>query len=468
MVEQTVTFTAHVTGAIGLVGSPTGTVTFQNGSMQLGTATLDSKGTGTFSTSSLAVGMYPIVAMYSGDANFTSSTSTVVILDIVPTGSQTSSTTTLKIVPNPAMLGQTITFTAKVTGGTGLIGGATGTVTFYNGTTQFGTATLDSSFSTATFTSSSFDIGTYSITAAYSGDSNFAPSSSPAMSLVVVPVGTLTPTTTTLTSSAPNTDFGTNVIFTATVSGGFGSSPTGTVDFLDGTTTLGTGTLSNGRATLSTSSLSVGTHSITAQYSGDSTFAGSTSSVLIETINNSSTPTFILSINPSTVTVKQGNSGTATITLTPSGGFNQEVTFICSGLPLYAQCKFTPPTITPDGTNTSVTVVMTVTTNVSTALLRRPMFHRGGPLLADLVAFFSVGMLGLVQVGVRRKKRSGRRAKVVTWLLLSLCVLGALWLVACGGSSNSNVMTPTGMTNVTVAGSTSAGAQTTSYTLIVE
>ena len=62
--------------------------------------------------------------------------------------------------------------------------------------------------------------------------------------------------------------------FTATITG---IGATGTVTFQDGGTVLGSGTLNNGTATYSTSDLSVGSHFITAVYSGDANFAGSTS-----------------------------------------------------------------------------------------------------------------------------------------------------------------------------------------------
>ena len=67
------------------------------------------------------------------------------------------------------------------------------------------------------------------------------------------------------------------------------SPPTGTVTFsADGTPLGGAQPLnSNGIATFTTSTLSVGTHSITAVYSGDSNFAQSTSSPLIQTIVSS-------------------------------------------------------------------------------------------------------------------------------------------------------------------------------------
>jgi hypothetical protein len=55
--------------------------------------------------------------------------------------------------------------------------------------------------------------------------------------------------------------------------------PTGTVNFLNGTTNLGTQTLVNGQAAFSTSELSSGAHTITASYSGDSTFTGAHTSL---------------------------------------------------------------------------------------------------------------------------------------------------------------------------------------------
>jgi hypothetical protein len=62
------------------------------------------------------------------------------------------------------------------------------------------------------------------------------------------------------------------------------SSATGTVTYYQGTTTHGTGTLSSGTATLSTSFPTAGTYSLTAAYSGDSTYAASTSSALSYTV----------------------------------------------------------------------------------------------------------------------------------------------------------------------------------------
>jgi hypothetical protein len=70
---QTVTFTATISPS-----TATGTVQFLDGGNLIGTGTV-SAGTASFATSSLATGSNNITATYSGDANNTSSTSTVLV-----------------------------------------------------------------------------------------------------------------------------------------------------------------------------------------------------------------------------------------------------------------------------------------------------------------------------------------------------------------------------------------------------
>jgi Bacterial Ig-like domain (group 3) len=161
----TVTFTATVT----TTGShlPTGTVTFNDGTTQLGTATLNGSQVATFQTSTLAVGTHSITAVYGGDANNAGSTSTV--LSQVITAITT--TTALTANPNPAAYGAPVTFTATVST-TGSIK-PTGTVTFNDGTTALGMGTLNGSqVATYTTTSTQLAVGANSITAVYAGDAN--------------------------------------------------------------------------------------------------------------------------------------------------------------------------------------------------------------------------------------------------------------------------------------------------------
>jgi hypothetical protein len=472
-VGETIVFTAKVlatTGSLGIV--PTGTVTFYSGSTQLGTATLDSNGVGTYSTSSLAIGVYFTKAVYSGDHMYEGSTSPLVLLTVYQGGANTPTSTSLTIQPDPAMMGQTVTFSARVSGGTGALGQVSGTVTFYNATTQMALATVAVDTSgLATYGSSSFDVGTYSIIAAYSGDSKYQPSGSPAVPLKINPQGVLTPTTTTVTSSNPNSDFGSTVIFFASVSGGIGGSyPTGTITFLDGATTLGTGTLSNGSASYSTSTLSIGTHSITAQYSGDADFEASTSNAFTQTVSFSSgSSTFVVNVNPSALTLTAGSSGTTVVTVTPAGGFNQQISFTCSGLPIYATCSFSPAKVSPDGSNTPLTSTLTINTNVGSSWLRPGNLPFGRSLPTELATLLSPVLFGVCGIGAaRRSNRRGKRGVTRAALFMAgLCVLISLWFVSCGGSGTKR-LTPTGNSTVTVVGSSSSQGQSTTFSLTVQ
>jgi hypothetical protein len=175
---QILTLTADVQGT----GStaPGGTVSFLSGSTPLGTAPLNSSGVATLTITTLSVGTYSLTAQYAGNASFLSSTSGAVSVTVSSQAAAT--TTTLTASPNPVLAGQTLTLTAAVQG----IGNIapTGTVNFLNGSALLGTATLNSS-GVATLTTTSLAAETYSLTAQYSGDVSFLPSTSSAVSLTV-------------------------------------------------------------------------------------------------------------------------------------------------------------------------------------------------------------------------------------------------------------------------------------------
>ncbi|MEI6042799.1 MAG: M4 family metallopeptidase [Chloroflexota bacterium] len=111
-------------------------------------------------------------------------------------------------------------------------------------------------------------------------------------------------TTTSLTTSINPSSAGYNVTFSSRVNPYNSSAytPSGFVYFYDGTTLLGSGNLSGGLATFSTSSLTIGSHNITAVYSGDSLFQGSTSTILTQVcVKALTTNQLTSSANPSAV-----------------------------------------------------------------------------------------------------------------------------------------------------------------------
>jgi hypothetical protein len=281
---QSVTFTATVIPQGS--GTATGTLTFSDNSMTLGTSPLNG-GMATFATPALAVGLHSINAVYSGDSNFTGSTSNT--LSQVVT--KAKATTTLLSSMNPSVFGKTVSFTATVSS---LAGTPTGKIEFLSGTTVLGTLTLTSG--SAKYTTAKLRPGANSITAVYEGDSNNRVSTSAPLNQMV-----LAPTTTTLTSSPDSSAYGRVVVFTATVTPSIGAPPDGeTVSFKNGATILGTGTLSGGTASFSTSTLVVGTKVITAIYGGDTSFAASKSELLSQVIcKATSTATLVSSLTSS-------------------------------------------------------------------------------------------------------------------------------------------------------------------------
>lgn len=78
-----VTFTATVSVTAPGAGTPTGTVTFKDGTATLGTGTVSTTGgitTATFSTSTLSEGSHSITAAYEGDTNFNLCTSSTALV----------------------------------------------------------------------------------------------------------------------------------------------------------------------------------------------------------------------------------------------------------------------------------------------------------------------------------------------------------------------------------------------------
>jgi sugar lactone lactonase YvrE len=67
--------TLTATVASTTTGTPTGTVSFYNGTTLLGTSSLNSSGVATFTSATLAVGSYSVTGVYNGDSNYSTSTS---------------------------------------------------------------------------------------------------------------------------------------------------------------------------------------------------------------------------------------------------------------------------------------------------------------------------------------------------------------------------------------------------------
>jgi Bacterial Ig-like domain (group 3)/FG-GAP-like repeat/FG-GAP repeat len=341
------------------------------------------------------------------------------------------SSTALKSSLPHSVAGQSVTFTATITGSPvkGVTTTPTGTITFFNGTTQLG-APVPISSGTASLSTTALPVGTDSITAQYSGDTNYVPTTSAALPQVV---GQATSSTATPTSSVNPSALGQAVTFSTTVTStvsGDSLVPTGTVNFNDGATLLGPGTLnSSGVAAFTTSKLAAGTHSITAVYAGDTNFTGSTSGALSQVVSSTALPaSYTLTATPTTQTVSAGSSATYSIKVNPTN-YTGTVTFACpTTLPTGVTCTPPGPSAPPYAAGT----LTLKTTAATTAMMAPPanQRHSDPTLWASLMG---VGMLGMVLAGDWKKRN--RRALGIVLLVVALAMIMAL--AGCGGGSSS-------------------------------
>jgi hypothetical protein len=303
--------------------------------------------------------------------------------------------------------------------------------------------TFTESFTTTATTTS--NVGTYPIvpTAAGANLSNYT---------VVTNDGTLTVTqagsTTTLAVNSTSVSPGATVTLTATVASATTGTPTGTVSFYDGTTLLNTATLSGGIATYSTTSLATGSsNSMTAVYSGDTNFTGSsTASPIIVTVGGLD---FTIAVTPATQTGLSGTTFTYQVAVAPAVAgqpYPGAVTFTATGLPSGATATFSPTSVAAGAGST--TVSMAIATTTSSAAVQ-PL-STGRKLIPVALAF-----LLLPLAGTRRMRREGRRFGQMICLLL-LALGGIVATAALSGCGSNN------------GGFGKGGGQGTTYTIAVK
>ena len=322
--------------------------------------------------------------------------------------------------------------------------------------------------------------GQYSVTAGYSGDSTFAPSTSAGSS-----VFTVNPEASTTTLSVLSVDqngntipftggpFGSFVYLRADVKGASGYGyPTGTVGLNDTygsipgvTSELALNSQGNTATPAGIYTFDTGTHVISASYSGDVSFyPSSTTQAQTFTISAG----MFAAVNPSQAVVQisaPGVSGTTSAVVTNSTGFSGTISLACSGLPYEASCTFTPKTVTASGTFGSTSVGISITTTAPTTAANSKQ-------RSALPAVWIMGMGLIFSSVLLGGKRSFAR---MTFLLLALITVT---LVGCGGGGSSggggttgpppNSGTPAGTSNVVVTATSGSIVSQTGFTLVIQ
>ena len=374
---QSVTFTATVSANAPGAGTPTGKVAFKSGGTNIGgcgSVTITA-GVATCTTATLGVGSHAIVGAYAGSTNFQVSTSSV----LTQTVNQGATAMVVVSSVNPSVSGQTVPYTATVTVVAPAVGSLSGTVAFQDGgATLAGCGSKSLVAGTASCSVAYPGAGVHTITAVYSGNANFAGSTSPSVAQNVNPASTSTTAVTDVNPSV--TGQVVTVTATTTVMAPGTGAPTGTVDFQDGGIDI-TGCAAQpvsglGGATCVTTFASAGTHSITAIYSGDANFTGSTSPSVAQTVDQAPTASVAgASVNPSvtgqavtitaTVTVDAPGAGTPTGTIEFDNGGSAIAG--CDALPVSGSGTATCATSFPDAGTYPITVIYSGDANFSTS-----------------------------------------------------------------------------------------------------
>jgi Pro-kumamolisin, activation domain/Bacterial Ig-like domain (group 3) len=382
---------------------------------------------------------YTVKAHYAGDGTFGASDSAAVTVTVTPEPSTTTASALAfdlngKSLPiSNVPYGNFVYFRADVSGNSGF-GTPTGDVQFADGINILpGSLPLNSEGNTST-PQGVFRLtpGQHPIVANYGGDSSFNGSSSAAVNVTIAKGGT----TTSLSPSAATIGQGSSATLTAIIdTTSFGEYPAGTLSFSSGTTSLGTAAVfasglnpktgaDQGGTSFDMSVLPLGTNSITAQYSGDSNYAASTSAPVTVNVQ----PDFDFTSDNLTMDISSpGASGTVRLTVAGHTSYNGTVSLTsgsCVGLPRESNCSFNPASITGSGSTT-----LTISTKAPTSAALFTGFQ-GSNRLAWLATGIGT-VAGVFLFGVPRRKRW-----IAAGCMLTLAFLATI--VGCGGSGSSD------------------------------
>lgn len=259
-------------------------------------------------------------------------------------------------------------------------------------------------------------------------------------------------------------------IFVA-VSGSDGLGAPGSITLMDGAHSLaGLALDAQGQAS-STITLPGGSHSLRAIYSGDGTHAVSNSAVSTLAATAGTTPDFSVAVAPGSTSLKQGQSGSAVVTVTPINAASLAapmfVTISCSGLPDQASCTFTPENIEiPISATKGITSSMVIATQGPSIAKADPAQVRSANPVSWAILLPGTLTLGGLAFGFRRRRFLSRLI-----LMGVLALVGVLGATACSPLYNyrnhgpiPNLPTPTGTFNVTISAQSSNGVTATTHT----
>ncbi|HVZ84185.1 MAG TPA: Ig-like domain-containing protein [Terracidiphilus sp.] len=281
-------------------------------------------------------------------------------------------------------------------------------------------------------------------------------------------------TETTLAAATRDVNGRTQATLTVTVLGQDGQPAAGAVTIEDSGKPLAGVALNGSGTATAVLTLTPGNHSLKAVYAGDTAHLTSTSEEQPVSAVTGAAPDFSVAVAPATLTLKQGQSGSVTATITPLNASSLTapmfVTLSCSGLPDQSSCTFTPENleILPNTTATVTSSVVLATVGSNT-LARTAAHEAHGVQWAVLLP----GVLGLAGMAFGARRRAWLRRLSLLGLLALVTTLGT---AACNPlygyrnrGPNENPATPVGSytLNVTAQSSNGVTATTHSTTMVL-
>jgi len=480
---SSVTFTAFVQAASG-TGIPTGSVTFSIDGGAGDAVTLDDTGHASYATSSLTAGVHTVTASYSGNANYSVSSGTLIetiigaAASIAPVSGFGQTTAYGSAFSSPLVVivkdsngnpvpGATVSFS-----GPGLTFSSATATTGSNGeasvsATAGAAGALTAAASTSGITgSANFALTATAVALTVTANNANVPYGRPIPALTYAITGFVNGDTVSAVTGAPSETTtaaqGSSVgTYPITLLQGTLASANYSFQFVSGTltiTSLGTAATPTflPAAGVYTAAQSVAINDVTAgatiHYTTDGSmptenapkyvsaipvnisetisaiasapgYADSPMATAVYTINLPAA-SFALTASPSSMIITSERPASFTLTVTPENGFTQPVSFACSGMPSEVGCTFSPSTVTPNGA--AVTSTMTIALGTSARGSARPRLERIGGGLA----------LALLLWPLRRRR--------IHWIcgFVCLAILGS-FLTGCGGSPKSQTATVT-------------------------
>jgi hypothetical protein len=455
--------------SVNALSCPTGSVLLTDGgnAVDAGTFTLNSAGYGQDSAPYLAGGTHSLSAQYSGDNSYNGSQSVATMFTVTPGPTQT------QINGYPASVLQGYSFQLMANVVTQALGGANpgGTVTFYDGNTALpGTVSLTPSggvtgsnaYLNASISTSFSSSGPQTITASYSGDSNYATSTSNPIT-----ISSLIPTAMTQSESTTTITLGQSITVTVNVTSNSKNPPmTGQVlfngppaTFTNVTTTAGTDANGNQMLTATAMTSPQTSEYISASYPGDTNYASASTVPVIITVN---IPDFTLGpANGVSVVPVAGQPGSGQITITPVSSSQPTSTVTLAltgpvGMSGYT-IALSPQQVSLNGAAATAAITLTPTVSVPASAIRSEA-RRAGFLAVKrdnwwLLSLAS-GLGVLFMLGLPGRRRRWRAALGLSVACLLFLALG------CGGG----VTTPQ-PTSITLTTTNAKVAQGASFTI---